>query len=104
MEAWTKELAVLLSVFTLVSCWGWPMASRRLQRPIAVWLLWNSTPHSASVAEQTTYEGVWIGSAVEIARDVAFCTIDNKIGCIGVNVQLHVASKKAEYCIWICCQ
>eukprot|EP00957_Ditylum_brightwellii_P196914 15002774-Ditylum_brightwellii.AAC.1 len=54
IEAWTKELAVLLSVFILVGWWGWPMASRRLQRPIAVWLLWNSVLHSASAAEQTT--------------------------------------------------
>eukprot|EP00957_Ditylum_brightwellii_P141425 10775060-Ditylum_brightwellii.AAC.1 len=79
MEAWTKELAVLLLVLILVGCWGCPMASKRLQSPIAVWLLWNSAPHSASAAEQTTSEGVWIGRTVEIADDAAFCAIDNKI-------------------------
>eukprot|EP00957_Ditylum_brightwellii_P033158 2512987-Ditylum_brightwellii.AAC.1 len=62
------------------------MTSKRLRRPIAVWLLWNSVLHSASAAEQTTclsvlhsmrigalcgvfvvVEGVRIGSTVEIA-------------------------------------
>eukprot|EP00957_Ditylum_brightwellii_P100958 7695138-Ditylum_brightwellii.AAC.1 len=46
-------------------------------------------------------EGVWIGCTVEIAIEVALCAIDNKIGGIRVNAQLHVSSKKAEYCIWI---
>eukprot|EP00957_Ditylum_brightwellii_P023987 1808819-Ditylum_brightwellii.AAC.1 len=53
IDAWTKELAVLLSVLILVGCWGWLIASRMLWRPIAIWLLWNSTPHSASAAEHT---------------------------------------------------
>eukprot|EP00957_Ditylum_brightwellii_P106550 8129501-Ditylum_brightwellii.AAC.1 len=48
------ELAVLLSVLILVGCWGCPIAYNRLRRPIAVWLLWNSAPHSASAAKQTT--------------------------------------------------
>eukprot|EP00957_Ditylum_brightwellii_P148929 11338789-Ditylum_brightwellii.AAC.1 len=34
-------------------------------------------------------ERVRIGSTVEIARTAALCAIDDKIGCIGVNVQLH---------------
>eukprot|EP00957_Ditylum_brightwellii_P076343 5802459-Ditylum_brightwellii.AAC.1 len=99
MEAWMKELAVLLLVLILVGCWGWPMASRRLQRPITVWLLWNSAPRSASAAEQTAFESMLIGRAVKIASNAAFCAIDNKIGCTGVNVQLHVASKKAEHSV-----
>eukprot|EP00957_Ditylum_brightwellii_P078006 5928995-Ditylum_brightwellii.AAC.1 len=49
-------------------------------------------------------ESMQVGGAIKIAGDAAFCAIDNKIGSIGVNVQLHVASKKAEHCIWICCQ
>eukprot|EP00957_Ditylum_brightwellii_P152338 11597390-Ditylum_brightwellii.AAC.1 len=72
------------------------MASKRLRRPITVWLLWNSVLHSASAAEQTI--------TVEIASTAALCAIDNKIGSIGVKVQLHVSSKKAENCVWICPQ
>eukprot|EP00957_Ditylum_brightwellii_P134052 10220149-Ditylum_brightwellii.AAC.1 len=46
---------------------------------------------------------VWVGCAVEIADNAAFGAIDDKICSIGVNMQLHVASKKVEHCIWICC-
>eukprot|EP00957_Ditylum_brightwellii_P162051 12337820-Ditylum_brightwellii.AAC.1 len=49
-------------------------------------------------------ESMWVECAIKIASNTAFCAIDNKIGGIGVNVSLHVASKKAEHCIWICCQ
>eukprot|EP00957_Ditylum_brightwellii_P038103 2881395-Ditylum_brightwellii.AAC.1 len=45
-------------------------------------------------------EGVRIGRTVEIAGDAAFYTTDNKIGSIGVNMQLHVSSKEAEHCVW----
>eukprot|EP00957_Ditylum_brightwellii_P152239 11590381-Ditylum_brightwellii.AAC.1 len=49
-------------------------------------------------------ESMWVGHAIKIAGNAAFCAIDSKIGSIGVNVQLHVASKKAKHCIWICFQ
>eukprot|EP00957_Ditylum_brightwellii_P104241 7940244-Ditylum_brightwellii.AAC.1 len=45
-------------------------------------------------------EGVRIGRTVEIAGDAAFSTIDNKISGVGVNMQLHISSKEAEYCVW----
>eukprot|EP00957_Ditylum_brightwellii_P120221 9173239-Ditylum_brightwellii.AAC.1 len=49
-------------------------------------------------------DSVRIGSTVEIASDAALCAIDNKIGCIGVNMQLNVSSENAEYCVWMCRQ
>eukprot|EP00957_Ditylum_brightwellii_P050174 3804439-Ditylum_brightwellii.AAC.1 len=45
-------------------------------------------------------EGVRIGRTVEIAGDAAFCAIDNEISGVGVDMQLHITSKEAEYCIW----
>eukprot|EP00957_Ditylum_brightwellii_P121019 9229550-Ditylum_brightwellii.AAC.1 len=44
-------------------------------------------------------ERMQVGHAIKIAGNAAFCAIDNKIGSIRVNVQLHVASKKVEHCI-----
>eukprot|EP00957_Ditylum_brightwellii_P098835 7529603-Ditylum_brightwellii.AAC.1 len=32
-------------------------------------------------------ESMWIGSALKIASNAAFCAVDDKIGCIGVNLQ-----------------
>eukprot|EP00957_Ditylum_brightwellii_P146373 11144800-Ditylum_brightwellii.AAC.1 len=49
-------------------------------------------------------ESMRVEGAIKIAGNAAFCAIDDKIGGIGVNAQLHVASKKAEHCIWIYCQ
>eukprot|EP00957_Ditylum_brightwellii_P086289 6566272-Ditylum_brightwellii.AAC.1 len=71
MEAWTKELAILLLVFIRVGCCGCPMASRTLQSPITVWLLLNSAPHSASAAEQTTCLSAQ--HSMRMGRCAAFC-------------------------------
>eukprot|EP00957_Ditylum_brightwellii_P005767 439473-Ditylum_brightwellii.AAC.1 len=45
-------------------------------------------------------EGVQIGRTVEIAGDEAFSAIDNKISSVRVDMQLHVSSEEAEYCVW----
>eukprot|EP00957_Ditylum_brightwellii_P146083 11123417-Ditylum_brightwellii.AAC.1 len=48
-------------------------------------------------------KSVWVGGAVEVAGDAAFGAINNKVCNMGVKMQLHIASKKAEHCILICC-
>eukprot|EP00957_Ditylum_brightwellii_P003373 255484-Ditylum_brightwellii.AAC.1 len=48
-------------------------------------------------------ESMWVGGAIEVASNAAFCAIDDKVCSVRVNMQLHAASKKAEHCIWIRC-
>eukprot|EP00957_Ditylum_brightwellii_P204463 15339355-Ditylum_brightwellii.AAC.1 len=46
------------------------------------------------------FKGVRIGRTVEIAGDAAFRAIYNEISSVRVNMQLHITSKEAEYCVW----
>eukprot|EP00957_Ditylum_brightwellii_P156962 11945771-Ditylum_brightwellii.AAC.1 len=48
-------------------------------------------------------ESMWVGGAIEVAGNAASGAIDDEVCGVRVNVQLYVASKKAEHCIWIRC-
>ena len=61
-----KAAAVELSVLTLIVSWMCPKASSILIMPIAILVLWNNPPVSASAADETTCfsnaHSMWTGA------------------------------------------
>eukprot|EP00957_Ditylum_brightwellii_P155303 11822708-Ditylum_brightwellii.AAC.1 len=122
MDAWTKELAVLLLVLILVGCLGVSYGFQDIveahcclavmeQRTTLCFCCGAYHMFKCSALNKNggivwclaVVESMWVGGTIEVAGDAAFGAIDNKVCGVRANVQLHVASKKAEHCIWIYC-